>query len=170
MPEPPVWDIPDEGTTPMEVAGGSTQPSVPAVAPTAAEQVALEKTPLGDAWHDVVMQLIEAEAITALVRELALQSQLIARDTQAWTLRVERSSLNQSVPRERLAKALAEAAGCPALVVESGKVTDTPALRNKAVAQARQVQAQAIVDNDPQVQHLVQTLGATIVPGSIRRL
>src|SRR6218665_920839 len=34
----------------------------------------------GDIWHATVQQLLAAEAITALARELALQSQLLARD------------------------------------------------------------------------------------------
>jgi DNA polymerase-3 subunit gamma/tau len=42
------------------------------------------------------------------VRELALQSQLVARDTDQWLLRVERESLNQSGSRERLTAALAQ--------------------------------------------------------------
>ena len=46
------------------------------------------------------------EAITALVRELALQSQLVARDADQWLLRVERESLNQPASRERLQAAL----------------------------------------------------------------
>ena len=163
--EPPVWD---------GLEGNASEPQTPppeVQAPVRlASTVALECTPLGDVWHAAVSQLIEAEAVTALVRELALQSQLIAQDDQGWTLRVERNSLNQAVARERWAKALADAMACPALMVESGKVTDSPALRNKAHAQARQEQAQAIVLNDPQVQHLVQTFGATVVPGSIRPL
>jgi DNA polymerase-3 subunit gamma/tau len=80
-------------------------------------------------------QLIASEAITAMVRELALQSQLVARDTDQWLLRVERESLNQSGSRERLTQALA-AAGYPVrLVVEVGRVTDSPARRNAAAAQ-----------------------------------
>jgi DNA polymerase-3 subunit gamma/tau len=57
----------------------------------------------GDFWHATVQTLIANEAITAMVRELALQSQLVARDTDQWLLRVERESLNQSGSRERLA-------------------------------------------------------------------
>jgi DNA polymerase-3 subunit gamma/tau len=56
----------------------------------------------GDFWHATVQALIASEAITAMVRELALQSQLVARDTDQWLLRVERESLNQSGSRERL--------------------------------------------------------------------
>jgi len=63
---------------------------------------------------------------------------------------------------------LMQVSDCTSLHVDNGAVHDTPALRNKAKAQAKQKQAEAIVMNDPQVQHLVQSLGATIVPGSIR--
>ena len=128
----------------------------------------VEATPLGDVWHALVTQLDEAKAVTALVRELALQSQLLAQDAGVWTLRVERTSLNQAAARDRLQKALAAVSDCTSLQLENGKVTDTPALRNKAHAQARQLQAEAIVQADPQVQYLQRTLGATIVPGSIR--
>ena len=43
------------------------------------------------------------QAITALVRELALQSQLVARDGAHWLLRVERESLNQPTARDACA-------------------------------------------------------------------
>ena len=130
----------------------------------------LVRTPLGDAWHAVVTQLDSAQAITALVRELALQSQLVAQDGGVWSLRVQRTSLNQATTRERLLRALTSITDCTSLQVENGPVTDTPALRNKAQAQARQKQAEAVVMDDPRVQRWQQTLGATIVPGSIRPL
>ena len=49
----------------------------------------------GDFWFATVQQLVAAETITAIVRELALQSQLVSRDNDQWLLRVERESLNQ---------------------------------------------------------------------------
>ncbi len=55
----------------------------------------VQRTEEGDFWHQTVQQLVAAEAINAMVRELALQSQLVARDTGHWLLRVERESLNQ---------------------------------------------------------------------------
>jgi DNA polymerase-3 subunit gamma/tau len=67
-----------------------------------------------------VRALVEAESITALVRELALQSQLVARDTGHWILRVERESLNQPASRERLQNALAECGHAVKLAVEVG--------------------------------------------------
>lgn len=136
--------------------------------PVRETQTELVATPLGDIWHAVVTQLDETQAISALVRELAMQSQLVAQSGGSWSLKVQRTSLNQPMPRERLLKALAAITDCTALEVENGAVSDSPALRNKAQAEARQKQAEAIVLNDPQVQHLQQLYGATIVPGSIR--
>ena len=169
-PEPPVWDDVPMEAAPWEGMAGESEPVDAVAEPVAppAAAIAVEATPLGDVWHAVVTQLDAAQAITALVRELALQSQLIAQEAGVWTLRVERASLNQAVARERLAKALAQVTDCTSLQLESGKVTDTPALRNKARAQARQLHAEAIVANDPNVQFLQNTFGATIVPGSIR--
>lgn len=122
----------------------------------------------GDFWHTVVQQLIASESVTALVRELALQSQLIARDGDHWMLRVERESLNQNAARERLRAALSAAGHAERISVEIGRVSDTPARRNTAQENADLDRARSIVMNDPFVQTMVQQHGAKIVPGSIR--
>ncbi len=128
----------------------------------------LPASPEGDFWYATVQSLIASEAISAMVRELALQSQLVARDSDQWLLRVERESLNQPGNRERLAAALA-AAGYPVrLVAEVGRVTDSPARRNAAMAAQAQLAAEKIVFNDPLVQSLMRDFGAKIVPGSIK--
>jgi len=128
----------------------------------------IEATPEGDFWHALVQQMAAAESITALVRELALQSQLVARDTDTWMLRIERESLNSTMSRERLQAALAAAGHAVRLTVEVGRVQDSPAKRNMAAAAARQAGAEAIILNDPYVQSLMRDYGATIVPGSIK--
>ncbi len=130
----------------------------------------IEATPEGEFWHKLVMDMSAAETINALVRELGLQSQLVARDTDTWMLRVERESLNSTTSRERLQKAL-ETAGYPVrLAVEVGRVQDSPAKRNAAAAAHRQAGAEAIILNDPYVQSLMRDYGAKIVPGSIKPL
>jgi DNA polymerase-3 subunit gamma/tau len=127
-------------------------------------------TPEGEFWHKLVMDMSAAETINALVRELGLQSQLVARDTDTWMLRVERESLNSTMSRERLEKAL-ETAGYPVrLNVEVGRVQDSPAKRNAAAAAQRQAGAEAIILNDTYVQSLMRDYGAKIVPGSIKPL
>ena len=122
----------------------------------------------GEVWHSAVQQLVAAEAISALVRELALQSQLVARDAGHWLLRVERESLNQPQARERLRAALEAAGHASQISVELGVVIDSPARRNAAAAAERQRVAEDIVMNDPYVQSLVRDYGAKIVPGSIK--
>ena len=122
----------------------------------------------GDVWHATVQQLVAAEAITALVRELALQSQLVARDGAHWLLRVERESLNQPTARERLRAALEAAGHATQISVEVGRVIDSPARRNAAAAAERQRVAEETVMNDPYVQTLMREHGAKIVPGSIK--
>jgi DNA polymerase III subunit gamma/tau len=126
----------------------------------------------GDVWHATVQQMVAAEAINALVRELALQSQLVARDGGHWLLRVERESLNQPTARERLRAALEAAGHATQISVEVGMVIDSPARRNAAAAAERQRRAEEIaeeiVHNDPFVQSLMRDYGARIVSGSIK--
>ena len=133
-------------------------------------QATLIPTEEGAFWHATVIQLVGADAITALVRELALQSQLIARDTDQWLLRVERESLNQPTSRDRLSQALQGLGHQVRLVVEIGRVTDSPARRNSAAAAERQMAAERIIFEDPLVQAMVRDFGAKIVPGSIKPL
>jgi DNA polymerase-3 subunit gamma/tau len=122
----------------------------------------------GDFWHQTVLDMASREVITALVRELALQSQLIARDTDQWILRVERESLNQANARDRLTAALQASGFAVRLVVEVGRVTDTPARRNAAALAERQLVAEKIIFDDPFVQAMIRDFGAKIVPGSIK--
>ena len=124
----------------------------------------------GDIWHSTVQQLAADGSITALVRELALQSQLVARDGGHWMLRVERESLNQPVARERLRVALEAAGHAAQISVEVGVVSDSPARRNAAASAERQRAAEEIVRNDPFVQTMVRDFAAKIVPGSIQPL
>ena len=122
----------------------------------------------GHFWTEAVRSLIAAESINALVRELALQSQLIGRDTGQWQLRIESESLNQGPARERLQTALQSLGHTVKLVVEIGKVTDSPAMRNAAALAEKQRAAEDLIQSDPLVQNMIQEFGAKIVPGSIK--
>lgn len=135
---------------------------------TATAAPTLVRTPEGDFWDAVVQQMVEREVITALVRELALQSQLVGQDEGHWMLRVERESLNQPASRERLRAALEAAGHAVQLSVEVGAVTDSPARRNAHAAAQRQQAAEQIILNDPFVQQMQRDFGARIVPGSIK--
>jgi len=131
---------------------------------------AVDATPEGDFWHATVQALIAAEAINAMARELALQSQLVARDSDQWLLRVERESLNHPSSRDRLTAALAAAGHPVRLAVEVGRVNDSPAKRNAAAAAQAQLAAEKIVFDDPFVQSMMREFDAKIVPGSIKPL
>ena len=141
-----------------------------APAPGAAQGAPLVPTEEGGYWHQVVRGLIASEAITALVRELALQSQLVARDADQWLLRVERESLNSASARERLQAALQAAGHGVTLAVEIGRVSDSPARRNAAIAEEKQLAAEKLIHEDPFVQAMMRDFGAKIVPGSIKPL
>ena len=128
-------------------------------------------TVYGEVWSMLVMKLIAAEMIGALVRELALQSELRSQEGNIWTLRVERQSLNQPAACEKLQLAVQTLRGDePAikLVVEVGPVLDTPARRNTAAQLERQRQADEIIYNDSLVQDLMRNWGGKVVPGSIK--
>lgn len=152
------------------------QPQPPAIAFTESTESKEPQEPKdsneGDFWYRTVQHLIESAAIGALVRELALQSQLVYRTQAHWGIRVEAESLNQPVARERLRAAL-QAAGheVSQLSVEvggAGTVQDSPARRNAYASAQRQRVAEHIVQNDSLVQTLMRECGAKIVPGSIR--
>ncbi len=128
----------------------------------------LVPTEEGDFWHTTVQGLIGAESINAMVRELALQSQLVARDTDQWILRVERESLNQTGIRDRLAAALQGAGHAVQLAVEIGRVTDSPSRRNQVASAEKQLAAEKIIFDEPFVQAMMRDFGAKIVPGSIK--
>jgi len=134
------------------------------------EAPASAKTALGDMWAALVTQLVAADAIKTMPRELALQSQLMACDGPAWVLRVESPSLNSPANIDKLQTAInADQLGATVqLTVEIGPVTDTPVRRNQALAKERQAQAEALIHNDPLVQDLVRHWGGKVVPGSIK--
>lgn len=136
--------------------------------PDAPPAPTVERTAEGDVWHAAVQQLVQAEAVTALARQLALQSQLVAREGDTWKLRVESSSLAQPATRERLRAALEAAGLARQLHVEQGAVVDSPARRNAVASHERQRIAEDIVMNHSLVQTLIRSHGAKIVPGSIK--
>ncbi|MBS0509046.1 MAG: DNA polymerase III subunit gamma/tau [Proteobacteria bacterium] len=161
------WEATETVAIPVRAAP-EPGPRLQPLGQAGAASARLVTTEEGDFWHATVQQLIAEEAITALVRELALQSQLVGREEGHWLLRVERESLNQPQARERLRAALEAAGHARQISVELGTVSDSPARRNAHAAAARQRQAEDIVNNDPYVQQLVRDFGAKIVPGSIK--
>ncbi len=171
--------MPSPSSTPVVSHPGSQRPTAAAVAPVAppaapATPNAWTATPLGDRWAALVRQLNDAQAITALVRELALQSECTALDEEGGriALRVERESLRNPAHAERLQVALVALLGQPVtLEVVAGPVGDTSARRETAAREARQRTAEALIHDDPLVRELTARFKtARIVPGSIQPL
>jgi len=177
-PEPPSWldEPPDEfeGAVPREPTPTLLPITPLAVQPAAGEAQPLRLTAFGARWAGIVAMLEQRQLVTALVRELALQAELIEQHDGAaplWRLRVERESLRTATLREKLQAALAEALGIGPLrlELEAGTVHDSPAKRLAAERQRRQLEAEQAIHNDPVVlDMLAQFKTARIVPGSIK--
>ncbi|CAG1017109.1 DNA polymerase III subunit gamma/tau [Burkholderiaceae bacterium] len=174
--EPPPWeeapfemDVVDRAPARPEPPRADTpQPAVTARSPEPM------RTPLGDKWTALVEQMVEQGSISALVRELAMQSQCLAAgregDTAVWRLRTERETLRAPAQRDKLQAALAQLLKQPVrLELEAGVADDSPALRAAAERDRRQREAEQIIHNDPLVQALMaQYKSARIVPGSVK--
>jgi DNA polymerase-3 subunit gamma/tau len=66
-----------------------------------------------------------------------------------------------------LAQALQSLGWSVQLQVDTGVVSDTPALRLAARAAAAQQQAESIIMSDPFVQQMMREFGGKIVPGTL---
>ncbi|HMN92381.1 MAG TPA: DNA polymerase III subunit gamma/tau [Hydrogenophaga sp.] len=125
-------------------------------------------TPEGNFWNETVTALVRAEAVTALVRELALQSQLVSREGGVWTLQIPQASLGQAQSSDRLQTALVTLGHEVRLALRHGPVSDSPALRAAAESRRRQDEAERLILADPFVQTMMRDFGGKIVPGSLR--
>ena len=173
----PPWEALDEA--PAEPRAAPALQALPVrEAPPAAGRTELRKrpvaplqtTPEGDVWFGLVQELVAAEAVTALVRELALQSQLLAREGATWRLCVDSESLARPASCERLQAALQAAGHTVQLQLSVGPVSDSPAKRLAQAAAAKMDAAVALIENDPLVQSLLRDFDAKIVSGSIQPL
>jgi DNA polymerase-3 subunit gamma/tau len=121
-----------------------------------------------------VQRLVAAGAITAMVRELAMQAECVrAVDSAAarhLMLRVERENLRAPALRDRLQTAATQLEGRPVqLEIEAGAAVDSPAVRDAAERDRRQADAERVIQDDPLVKALMaQYKTARIVPGSVK--
>jgi len=174
-PEPAPYDVPDD---PQDAA---PWPDEAATAPAPAMPVRralpeVARTPLGDRWAEAVAGMQAAGSLVALVRELALQSELAAISPGAdgqgeqWQLRVEREPLRAPPLVDKLQKALQAWSGKTIrLQAIAGVAQDSPALRETERLARRQREAEEVIQSDPLVQSLLaQFSTARIVPGSIK--
>ncbi len=136
---------------------------------------ALQPTELGGEWAALIRPLVSAGSVSAMVRELALQAELLAvvaadGGGRRWRLRVERETLRAPALALKLAASLQSALGEPAhLVVEAGVAQDSIARRDAVAREAAQREAEQTIQDDPAVRELMaQFPTARIVPGSIK--
>jgi DNA polymerase-3 subunit gamma/tau len=183
-PSPPPWDGAAETQSvahepvadrsrqvhalPVRDAGHSERLEQRHDAPQITSSGEIAASPEGEFWLETVQALVQAEAVTALVRELALQSQLVARDADRWLLRVERESLTQGGSRDRLRAALQSHGHDVELALEVGPVKDSPARRLALAADRRQRDAERLILDDPFVQSMVRDFGGKIVSGTLK--
>ncbi len=155
----------DEAPAPLPPQAAEPVPVAAAVAPG-----------LGDRWYHVVKPLCEDGTLSALARELALQSGLEGVDDSTepptWRLRVERETLRNAALRDKVAAALTATLGqAVQLELLAGAPEDSPAKRDAAERQRRQAAAETTIHADPVVRELLsQFKTARIVPGSIKPL
>jgi DNA polymerase-3 subunit gamma/tau len=162
--------VPVEVATPVAAVAAPVEPETASVVTPVTKTSVLVPSDLGDFWHSTVQQMVAADAVSGLPRELALQSQLVVHEESRWVLRIERESLNQPMSRERLRVALDELTPGATLEVEVGQVLDSPGRRNAAAAAEKQRIAEEIILGDPLVQSLMRDYGAKIVPGTLKPL
>jgi len=180
--ESPVAGFGASSTTAAIEAATSVAAAVNAAAPASVSVSALAEPRAADAdtraltdrWAALVARLVEAGSIAAMVRELAMQAQLLAVERDGaeavWRLRVERESLRSPTQRDKLQAALSNLLNeALRLELEPGVAEDSPALRDLAERRRRQQEAERIIHDDPLVQSLMQQYKtARIVPGSIK--
>ena len=137
----------------------------------------MQATALGQQWADLLRPLVAQGSIGALVRELALQAQLIGvaplpEGGRVWRLRVAREPLRAAPLQAKLAAALQAAWGEPVqLVLEAGEALDSIALRDALARVAAQHAAEQLIQSDATVQSVLAAFQtARIVPGSVKPL
>jgi DNA polymerase-3 subunit gamma/tau len=135
-----------------------------------------ERTELGTRWYALISQCAEAGKLVAMVRALAMQSELVSCDidgaTPTWRLRVSLETLRNPALAEKLSVILRELTGeSLQLAVEMGDAQDTPLRRDAAEADKRQRAAIDEIQSDATVRALLaQFQTARILPGSVKPL
>ena len=166
---------------PQALVGGTqrparteVRPAVP-VPPVRSVLEPVHEAPDGAAmerWCTWIAALVQAQSVSALVRELGLQAQCVSIDdaAQRLVLKVRSESLASEALAAKLAEALNRHTGQTwVLQVSQGDVADSLALRETRRRDRRQAQAEAMIRQDPLVQDLLaQFPGAQLVPGSVR--
>jgi DNA polymerase-3 subunit gamma/tau len=160
---------------PDDEPAAAPRAAAPAFAPPPA-LAPFERTELGTRWYALINRCAEAGKLIAMVRALAMQSELVdcaaGGEAPAWRLRVGLETLRNPALADKLAAILRELTGEDVrLVVEMGDPQDTPLKRDAAEADRRQRAAIDEIQSDATVRALLaQFQTARILPGSVKPL
>ncbi|MEI8264131.1 MAG: DNA polymerase III subunit gamma/tau [Betaproteobacteria bacterium] len=173
-PAPPSLSVPtrEVEAAPVQPAGAAVEVEQPPLS-VPAEPPGEQRQALADRWDTVVRRLVDEGRVTGLVKELAWQGGLVARDDgppAVWHLRIPHESLRSAALKDKLTEALCASLGMQLRVeVQAGDGGDTPARRDAAQKTRMQAQAEALIREDTLVQSLLQQFTtARLVPGSIK--
>jgi DNA polymerase-3 subunit gamma/tau len=180
--EPPSWatDFSDDTAVANEAAVvAAPVHTQPAARAPAAPPHAYVITPVpGLDWDGNWPALAATLPLRGVSQQLALQTELIdchadaevKANSAVFRLRVPVDTLRASGNSEKLQAALQEIFAGKRITVETeiGPVWYTASAEAKAAKEERQRLAEAIVAGDPFVQEMERTLGAFVVPGSVR--
>ncbi len=156
-------------TAPEEVA--ATQPNEPArpngVSPLTDSVFDNPVDLSSDPWETI----IESLGVEALVRELAVNSELQSQDNHCFKLCLSETQPHLKNERfeQRLEQALQQRFGGEAkLIVELGKANNTPAAKAKARYDKRVEKARTALENDATVQQIKEVFGAEMLVDTVR--
>jgi DNA polymerase-3 subunit gamma/tau len=180
--EPPSWvtEFSDDTAVAAEAPAAVAPVSAPAaVRAPAAPPHAYVVTPVPALdWDGNWPALAATLPLRGVSQQLALQTELISCHADAdvnansavFRLRVPVDTLRASGNSEKLQAALQECFPGKWVTVETeiGPVWYTASAEAKAAREERQRQAEALVAGDPFVQEMERTLGAFVVPGSVK--
>ena len=182
--EPPSWVTEFSEDTAVANEAAAAAVAAPVSAPVAARaparpQHAYVVTPVpGLDWDGNWPALAARLPLRGVSQQLALQTELIECHADAeldagsavFRLRVPVDTLRASGNSEKLQAALQDVFVGKRITVETeiGPVWYTASAEAKAAKEERQRLAEAIVARDPFVQDMERTLGAFVVPGSVR--
>ncbi len=194
--EPPPWldeELPDEDLAPRapSAAWQGDNDAMPALPVDSAPNDRIESstdttslapdtladapTALGTQWAELLGPLLARGALAGLVRELALQAELVGvavieTGGRRWQLRVDREALRGPALRDRLAAALCESlAEAVEIELVAGCVGDTIARRQARAQRLAQQAAERAMAAHPLLQAMKARFPtARLVPGSIQ--
>lgn len=124
--------------------------------------------PAAQWWIVLIEGLVKQGKIAALVREYAVQCEMLGRDADAFHLLLKNRTLDNNSLRSKLAGILQGLGLTQKLIVEVGKAEDTPQAHLTHQKEMALQAAHEIVHADPVVLALKERFGAEVVPGSVK--